>query len=135
MATLTADELTYYRMLVGDACDVDDLTDAQIQVLYDRALALGLDATTTEAVTVIYMLRALWGLSKNKVTTGGDFGTGGSNEFFRNIKDMLAYYEGLALIGGFSVGSAANLFASSIQLGIDFTEDDLNNPEIGWWAI
>lgn len=123
MPTLTADQITSYRDLIGDECGVAFLTDPMLQTAYDRAIAFDFDIDTTEAVTIIYALRRIWGKVRAKVAQSGDFPSG-NNDIFNNIKIMLDYYGGIAGLGGFASGGMGRISTGTLNLGIDWTEAD-----------
>lgn len=124
MATLTADEFVSYRQLVGDECTPENFTDTFVQAMYDRALAYEFDADTTEAITVVYMLRRLLGLARTKVNLIGELGIEERNRYFDNLMAMLKYWEGIAGAGGFVSGIVGRISVGQLNLDLDWTEED-----------
>ena len=124
--TLTAAEFTSYRQLTGDEAASVVLDDATIQTLYDRAVTYDLDATTTEAVTVVFILRRFLGLARVKVDIGnGEFEIERRSQYFKNLMEMLKYWEGIAGAGGWTGDSVGTLFFGVIDLGLD--EDEITS--------
>lgn len=125
MPTLTATELTSYRQLTGDEALAVTLSDSVIQGLYDRAVAYEFDDTTTEAVTVVFILRRFLGLARIKVDGGAsEFDIERRSQYFKNLMDMLKYWEGIAGSGGFSIGGIGHISTGVLSMGIDWTQDD-----------
>lgn len=125
MATLSAGELTSYRQLTGDEAATVILADSVIQALYDRALTYELDATTTEAVTVVFILRRFLGLARVKVDIGNsEFEIERRSQYFKNLMDMLKYWEGIAVSGGFPGEGVGVMQVGTLGLGIDWTQAD-----------
>jgi hypothetical protein len=131
MPTLTADEITAYRQLVGDECTPENFTDAIVQSLYDRAYVFDLDAGTTEAVTVVYMLRRLLGLARTKVDLNGELQIEMRSQYFKHLMEMLKYWEGIAGAGGFSVSGIGRLSVGKLNLDTDWTETDSEAEWLG----
>lgn len=100
MPTLTADELQDYRQLAGDADEPFDISDDRIQGFYNTAYAKGEDAETTQALTIVAMLQRLYGLMLRKVDKGGEIETEDRSQMTKHFKDALAYWEGVAGVGG-----------------------------------
>lgn len=122
MPTLTADQITDFRQLVGDECDEEVISDVQIQAFYDTAFGKSDDSETVEALTVVYILRRLLGKSRKKIDQTSEMGGNSErrSQFFDHLQEMLKYWEGVAGIGG-----AGALMVGSFDLNIDYTEDDL----------
>lgn len=118
MTTLTAAQIADYRMLVGDECTPDYLSDEQIDALYIRAAEKGLGTDETEALTVVYMIRRLLGKAAVKVDVGSDIQRESRSQWFDHLQDLLTMYEKQAGIGG------VKPVLGVIGLGIDATEDD-----------
>lgn len=129
MATLTPTQFTMYRMMLGDMDELNgELSNPIIQQAYDDALAQGEDANTTQALTMVTLLRLLWGLALNKIDVSGEVERESRNPIFDRIKKMLDKYEGLAGIGGAGV-----LSAGSIGLNIDTTEAMVEDRDPEEW--
>lgn len=121
--TLTAAEFTSYRQLTGDEAATQILTDAIIQALYDRAVLYDLDTTTTEAVTIVFMLRRFLGLARLKVDVGaGEFEIEKRSQYFKNLMEMLKYWEAIAGAGGWTGDGIGGLSVGTIDLGLDQDE-------------
>jgi len=119
--TLTAEQLLDYRQQAGDDSDDPLLTDAQIQGFYTKALTFSEDEDTTEARIIVYMLRRMLGHAAKLIDPGGEIQTEKLSQFFDHIKEMmLPYWEGRAGMQG-----GGTLSTGSLNLDIDFTEDDL----------
>ena len=130
MSDLTPTQFTMYRMMLGDMDELGgELSNPIIQQAYDDALAQGEDANTTQALTMVTLLRLLWGLALNKIDVSGEVERERRNPIFDRIKKMLDKYEGLAGIGGAGVMSTGE-----IGLGIDFTQDDIDSGA-GLWPL
>lgn len=123
MATLSADEITAYRQLTGDEEATVDFDNATIQALYDRAYAYDLDAGTTEAITVVFILRRKLGMARHKVDIGAaEFEIEKRSQYFKNTMEMLKYWEGIATAGGFDGGDLGRISSGTIDLGLDQDE-------------
>lgn len=110
MATLTADQLTDIRQVIGD--DISDLSDAQIQTQYDLA-------ASDLPLTYVYCLRRLWGIQRRKadrVTDHGDREL--QSQVADTTKKILDYWEERAGLFG------APLSAGVIDLDMDMDDDD-----------
>ena len=118
MTTLTAEQIADFRMLVGDECTPDYLSDPQIDALYVKAAGKGLGEDETEALTVVYMIRRLLGKASAKVDVGSDIQRESRSQWFDHLKDLLEMYEKRAGLGG------VKPVLGAIGLGIDATEDD-----------
>lgn len=120
MTTLTADQIASFRGDAGDKAATPDVTDAQLQAFYDKALTFGEDADTTYAITMVYYLRRLLGLSRKFVDARGEVEAESRGQYFEHIKDMLLpYWETIAGWGGGAVLQMGNL-----NLDLDYDEDD-----------
>jgi hypothetical protein len=111
MTTLTPDEITDIRDVIGDDCEPYNLEDEQIQAQYDAA---GSDLT----LTYVYTLRRLWGKLRrmaDRTTDHGDNET--RSQIVGNTKALLDYYEGLAGLHG------APLSVGVIDLDLDTSDD------------
>src|ERR1051326_1490725 len=96
MTTLTDDQLADYRMQAAN-CKIDEISDPQIQAYYDKAVTFGEDDETTEARTMVYMLRKLMGIYSEKVDVGGEIETERRSQLYDHVQDkLLPYWEGLA---------------------------------------
>lgn len=122
MPTLTADQITDFRQLVGDECTEEDISDVQVQAFYDTAYGKSDDSETVEALTVVYILRRLLGKSRKKIDQSSEMQTVNErrSQLFEHLQKLLEYWEGVAGIGG-----AGALMVGSFDLNIDYTEDDL----------
>lgn len=122
MPTLTAEQITDFRMLIGDELATEnEISDADIRAQYDKAHAFGADADTTEARTVVYLLRRLLGLQRRLMDKSGDIQNERHSQLFEHIKDMLKYWEDLA---GMTGGASGTLSVGVLNLGIDYTQED-----------
>lgn len=121
MPILTPDQITDFRQMAGDECTVEDITDTQIQVLYDKAYAKSDDEEIVEALTMVYILRRLIGKSRKDVDKSGEMNAYNErgSQYFEHLKELLEYWERVAGIGG------GSLTVGSLELGIDYTEEDL----------
>lgn len=121
MTTLTTDQLSDLR---GDSgATTADVSDADMQRFYDKALTFGEDEDTTYARTMVYILRRLLGGLRKKIDLGGEIENERQSQLFDHIKDkdgLLAYWEGLAGMSGAGV-----LTTGVLAMDLDYTEDDL----------
>ena len=122
MAPLTEAEIADYRDLAGgDACPESIISDDRIQGFYDTASGLSTDAETVQALTMVAILRRLLGRASAMTDLGGDFNNEKRSQWFDHIKEvLLPYWEGLAGVGGGGI-----LSAGTIDLNINYTEEDL----------
>lgn len=122
MPTLTADQITDFRQLVGDECTEEDISDVQVQAFYDTAYGKSDDSETVEALTVVYILRRLLGKSRKKIDQSSEMQTVNErrSQLFEHLQKLLKYWEGVAGIGG-----AGALTVGTLDLNIDYTEADL----------
>lgn len=118
MTTLTAAQIADFRLLVGEGCTKDDLSDQQIDALYVKAAAKGLGEDETEGLTVVYIIRRLLGIASRKVDVGSDIQRESRSQWFDHLQDLLKIYEKQAGLGG------VKPVLGAIGLGIDATEDD-----------
>jgi len=128
MPTLTADQIEDIRQKVGDTDTPPDVTDAQIQRDYDAAYALEGEASeTTDAITIVYVIRRLLGTVRKKVDVGGEVERETRSQLFKHLKEeLLPYYEGLAGLGGVGV-----MTTGSLSLNLDTDCDYLT--DVGLW--
>jgi hypothetical protein len=133
MATLTSEYLEYLRKLTGVQCTQHDISDALVQTLYDRATDLDTDydTETTEAITVIYILRALLGINRTQVDQTGDFGNQRSSQFFEHILKMLKEWYGIAGLGGYNAPGMGRISVGRINTDLDWTEADTDAEWLG----
>lgn len=124
MTVFTAEQLQDFRQLTGTECTPQDVGDDVVQRLYDRAFAFGHDESTTEAITVVYLLRRLLGQARIKTDLKREFETEVRSQYFKNIMDMLKYWEGIARAGGFTVSGMGSMSVGMLNLDIDWTEAD-----------
>lgn len=122
MPTLTASQIDDFRAMCGVLFSTEtEITDPKIQAFYDRAVAFGYDTDLTEARTNVYILRYLRGQARVKIDVGGQQDrTESRSQLFKNLTDLLEYWEGLAgMEGGGVIG------VGTLNLNIDYTEEDL----------
>lgn len=121
MTTLTADQLTSIRYIVGDDLATvaeQQLTDALIQTQYDAATT---DAPTSALIlpyTYVYCLRMMWGRTRRKVDRVTDNQNRESlSQIVEHTKDLLDYWESKAGLSG------VVLTTGVIDLDLDENED------------
>ncbi len=117
MAALTNAQLALIRMDLGDRCD--DFSEAQLQAAYDSAEG---DECGTRAI----LWRSIWMSTK---TTTLNLVNGGQVISFSAIKaakDRFDYWNNCWDDG------VSTLSVGVIGLGIDVTQDDIDNPSAHW---
>lgn len=122
MTTLQAADIARIRRRTG-ADDIVEMPSTEIQYYYDLAEADAPNAASILPYTYVYILRDLWGSRSTDVDRYTDHG---DHEIRSQVRDatkkLLDYWEqrtGLTgdIGGGLQVGS--------LNLGIDYTTDDL----------
>lgn len=101
MPELTDAEIADYRDITGDFNTPYFITNERIQGFYDTAVALGEDADTTQAITVVQYLRRLLGRASVRVDNVGEIQRELRSQWFKHIKEtLLPHWENLAGMGG-----------------------------------
>lgn len=121
MPELSDEDILEYRQITGDHATPYFITNERIQRFYDAAYLLGEDADTTQAITVVQILRRLMGIASVRTDSSGDFQREYKSQWFKHIQEtLLPLWEGLAGIGG-----EGGLSTGVIDLNIAADPDDL----------
>ena len=112
MPTLTADQIAAARAQTGDAISPYDVTDAQMQALFDDPAAAAGDLSRLN----VFILRRRLGRAANLIALGGDGLDAAYQQRFAQLRALLAYWESLTGLDG------GRLTAGQIALSIDEPE-------------
>lgn len=119
MATLTAEQITDLRMVIGDHVEPYRLSDDVVQAQYSEATANAPVASLVLPYSYVYCLRRLWGLSRLEVDRTNELS--GDRVLHSQIEDttkiLLDYWEGRAGLSGKGI-----ITVGTINLGIDEDE-------------
>ena len=109
MPTLTADQIASVRAGTGDTISPYDVTDEQMQAIYDDASAANGDLNRLH----VYMLRRRLGIAANLVALGGDGASTAYQQKFAQLQALLAYWQRLTGLDG------GTLSAGTLALELD----------------
>lgn len=96
MPTLTADQIASVRAGTGDTISPYDVSDEQLQVIYDDANAANSDLNRLH----IYVLRRRLGIAANLVALSGAGASTAYQQKFAQLQALLAYWERLTGLDG-----------------------------------
>ncbi|MDZ4764488.1 MAG: hypothetical protein SGI73_08045 [Chloroflexota bacterium] len=112
MPTLTIDQIASVRAATGDTISPYDVTDAQLQTIYDDPAAANSDLARLH----VYVLRRRLGKAANLVALGGDGANTAYQQRFAQLGLLLAYWERLTALDG------GALSAGTLMLDLDEDE-------------
>lgn len=122
MPTLTDAEFARIRRKTG-ADKPTEMPDSEIQYYYDLAGADTTDSAMVLPYTYVYILRDLWGIRSTAVDRYTDHG---DHEIRSQVRDatkkLLDYWENWT---GLTGGVGGSIQVGNLNLGIDYTTDDL----------
>lgn len=117
MATLTADELSYIRDVIGDHTlnknGVYELPDLTLQAIYDSTAQGNSDLSTT----IVYALRRLVGRTARLVATSGNVQDEQRQQWHEHLRELLKTWEAITGL----TPSGGSLVVGEIGLGLDAT--------------
>lgn len=119
MATLTANEITYIRMMTGDTCEDYDVSDEFMQYLHDEKATIAPLCTFSDPLggTIVWVLRARVMKATRLFDETGDGSATSVSQKYTHLKEQLAEWESRCGMsgGGVSFGS--------IDMGIDSDDE------------
>jgi hypothetical protein len=112
MPTLTPDQIAAARAQSGDTVSPYDVTDTQMQAIFDDPAAAAGDPDRL----IVFILRRRIGRAANLIAVGGDGLDAAYQQRFAQLRALLAYWESLTGLDG------GRLTSGGIALRLDEQE-------------